>query len=168
MMSALDWLRDSDVTVSLLSRERRARDLVIDAFIEIAAGGSPTRFAVEQKPRAPYPNELTRFAALRSALEPLGHPLMIVPYVPIPLGHALSEAGWSWADDQGNYDIRAPGLRLRQRRTTSPPKPTGRLLPSGSGSWAIFRSLISLNECEVGLPSPTTLARQAGVSQPRA
>ena len=167
-MDALNKLRDADVAVSLLAREHRASDARVDAVVEITADGTPVRFAVEEKLRAPYPNELRNLDHHRRNLEPIGHPLLIVPYVSMPLGRALTEAGWSWADDRGNYDIRGPGIRLSQRRTNSPPKPIRRLLPAGSGSWAIIRSLVAFRGDEEETPNATALANQARVSQPRA
>ncbi|MHB8289796.1 MAG: hypothetical protein ACYDEY_11275 [Acidimicrobiales bacterium] len=140
LTDAVGHLRDADVTVSRLARERQGSYAAVDPLVEIAAGGRAVRFVVEEKQRAPYPNEFQRLDNHRRTLERLGRPLLVVPYVPIPLGRALIEAGWSWADGQGNYDIRGPGLRLRQRGTASAPKPTRRLLPTGSGSWAIITS----------------------------
>ena len=165
---ALDKLRDADVSVSVLAGEHRASEAIVDAVVEISADGLPVRFAVEEKLRAPYPNELGHLDHHRRNLEPIGHPLLVVPYVSMPLGHALTEAGWSWADHQGNYDIRGPGIRLSQRRTNSPPKPDRRLLPAGSGSWAIIRYLVAFSGGEAEEPNATALANQARVSQPRA
>jgi hypothetical protein len=135
----------------------------------IAAGDADARFAVVEKGRAPYPNELWRLDAARSeALSQHVHPLLVVPFVSEPLGAALTTAGWSWADVQGNFDLRAPGLTLRQRRSASPPKPRRRGLPQGSGSLAIIRALIRFAPDEDEEPGATTLAAQAKVSQPRA
>jgi hypothetical protein len=94
--------------------------------------------------------------------------MLIVPFVSEPLGRVLADAGWSWADEQGNFDLRAPGLTLRQRLRTAPPKPKHRTLPRGSGSFAIIRSLIRFSEGEAEEPRAMGLAQQAGVSQPRA
>ena len=83
---------------------------------------------------APYPNELPRLDALRKALIPIGEPLLVVPFVSETLAPSLTAADWSWADEQGNFDLRAPGLVLRQRRTSTVPKMKRAGLPQGSGS----------------------------------
>lgn len=161
---ALEWIQGADVTVAVLERDHRKSA----ALVEISAGGTPVRFCVEGRLRAPYPNELRDLDDQRRTLERRGHPLLVAPYVAESLGRALIEAGWSWADDQGNYDLRAPGLRLGQRRTRSAPKPTRHLLPAGSGSWAIIRTLVAFENGGEDAPTVTALARMARVSQPRA
>jgi hypothetical protein len=63
--------------------------------------------------------------------------------------------------------LRAPGLLFRQRRLTTRPVPARRTLPRGSGSFAIIRALVRFsNDADEDLTA-TTLATQAGVSQPR-
>jgi DNA-binding transcriptional ArsR family regulator len=84
------------------------------------------------------------------------------------LGSALTAAGWSWADAEGNFDVRAPGLLLRQRQRATPPRPRRTKLPQGSGSLAIIRALIGFGEGEDEEATATALAAQAKVSQPRA
>jgi hypothetical protein len=97
----------------------------------------------------------------------LGHPLLTAPFISESLGTMLTDNGWSWADHQGNFDLRAPGMVLRQRRSNLPPAVRRITLPKGSWSLAIIRSLVRSG---VGDPVPrvTALARIAGVSQPRA
>ncbi len=80
-------------------------------------GNRSARFAVQAKSRAPYPNELERLQQSRHGLAASGHPLIVAPFISEPLGSILTRDGWSWADTQGNFDLRAPGLLLRQRRT---------------------------------------------------
>jgi hypothetical protein len=92
---------------------------------------------------------------------------MVVPFVSEPLGSILTGAGWSWADDQGNFDLRAPGLLLRQRRTATTSVPKRSSLPRGSGSFAVIRALVTFSEGEDEGPGATALAAQAHVSQPR-
>jgi len=92
---------------------------------------------------------------------------LVVPFVPEALGAALTRAGWSWADGQGDFDLRAPGLVFRQRRTQSVPRHLGRTLPTGSGSFAIIRALIRFGG-EGEEPGATALSARAGVSQARA
>ena len=132
------------------------------------AGDATARFAVEEKRRAPYPNELAGLTERQHALASGGHPLLITAFVSEALGPLLTAAGWSWADAQGNFDLRAPGLTLRQRRATAAPKARSKSLPQGSGSLAIIRALIGFRDGEGEELSATTLAARAKVSQPRA
>ena len=64
--------------------------------------------------------------------------MLVVPFVPEPLGTALTQAGWSWADAAGNFDLRADNLVLRQRSTATRPRGKASRLPQGSGSLAII------------------------------
>jgi hypothetical protein len=98
----------------------------------------------------------------------MGGPMLVAPFVSEPLASALRAAGWSWADTQGNFDLRAPGLVLRQRRTSTPPKRRRTRLPHGSGSLAIIRALIRFGQGDDEEARATALAAQAKVSQPRA
>lgn len=145
-----------------------ADDAGIDAVLEVSAGTTRSRFAVEVRGRAPYPNELTHLAAHRKRVARNGEPMLVAPFVNDALGSALRAAGWSWADSQGNFDLRAPGLVLRQRTTSTPLKPRRTKLPQGSGSLAIVRALIRFGDGGEEEPSATALAAQAKVSQPRA
>ncbi|HZT64809.1 MAG TPA: hypothetical protein VFA11_03385 [Acidimicrobiales bacterium] len=137
-------------------------------MFELVAGEARARFAAEEKGRAPYPNELRNLDRVRHALAPVGVPCLVVPFVGEALGRALTEAGWSWADTQCNFDLRAPGMVLRQRRTTAPPKPSRTALPQGPGSLAIIRTLIRFGRSETEEHTGSSLAAQARVSQPRA
>lgn len=167
LMDPLQSLQSADVTVTRVDAEPRAGTVRVDAVIELASGGVSARFAVEARRRAPYPNELAQLEGRRRVLERYGQPLLVTTYVSEPLGALLANAGWSWADAQGNYDLRAPGLRLRQRRSTGPLTHRRRELPGGTGGWAIIRALIGLGRAEQE-PGATALATRAGVSQPRA
>lgn len=140
----------------------------VNSLVEVDAGQGATRFVVQTRSRTPYPNELRDLEAHRMALATLGHPLLIVPFVSEPLGVALRQAGWSWADACGNFDLRGPGLLLRQRQTDKAPVPKRRALPRGSGGLAIIRALIRFGEGEDEEGAATALAAQAKVSQPRA
>src|SRR6266702_3840670 len=166
-MNAVRWLRESGLAVKqrepALTGDARA-----DALLEVALGGQSARFAVEVKQRAPYPSELERLRQLREALSRLGEPLLVAPFVPETLGVSLTGQGWSWADAQGDFDLRAPGLMLRQRRAVRPPKPVQTTLPRGSGSFAVIRALIRFGDGEDEELGATALAAQARVSQPRA
>jgi hypothetical protein len=98
----------------------------------------------------------------------VGEALLVASFVPETLGVALTRAGWSWADDQGNFDLRAPGLLLKQRRIASTPKSERKELPRGAGGFAIIRALIRLGEGEEGETNASSMALQAQVTQPRA
>jgi hypothetical protein len=162
-MEALRWLPKSGVDVQEVDTRGAADHPSPERVVKIAAGTNATRFAVAERARAPFPNEIARLD--RRSGE---HALLVAPFVPTSIGAALTEAGWSWADAEGHFDIRAPGLLLRQRRTSTAPKPTRRTLPQGSGSLAIIRALIRGGTTNDGRAGATALAERAGVSQPRA
>ncbi len=123
------------------------------------------RLVLEVLERAPYPAQVPRFNTRRTSLKEHGTPTLVAPYISDGLGKALVEAGWSWADGQGNFDIRAGTFRLRQRLPGSGKPSRSRRLPAGSGGLAIVRMLIH----GVGPPyNMTEVAREAGVTQPRA
>ncbi len=164
LTTVLDHIREADVNASLVAGDPGAPAGVI----EIVADGEPAlRLALEERTRAPETGEVRELGELHRLLAPYGLPLLVAPYISPPLGVALIKAGWSWADNQGNYDIRGPRLRLRQRRTYYPPKPSRQSLPRGAGSWAIVRTLIACGD-DREQTKTTILATKAGVSQPRA
>jgi len=136
----------------------------VDALVEVE--GHP--FAVEERRRVPYPSELVKLETLRARLAEFGTPLLVAPFVSDGVEGSLRRAGWSWADDAGNFDLRAAGLVLRQRTTSTPPPVKRTALPHGSGSLAIIRSLIGFSNDESEEAGATALAAQANVSQPRA
>ena len=167
LMEAARWLRDSGLTVEDLT-PADVTDAGVDAMLEVETDGRTARFAVQAKSRAPYPHELDRLKQSWPGLAARGNPLIVAPYISEPLGSILTRDGWSWADTQGNFDLRAPGLLLRQRRTSSPAAPKRKTLPRGSGSFAVIRALVGLSGGEDEESGATALAAQAGVSQPRA
>ena len=167
LMEHVRWLRDSGLEVKDLTPTDRA-DTHVDAVLDVAVGDRSARFAVEAKSRAPYPHEVERLQRSRHELEMRGHPLMIAPFISESLGSLLTRGGWSWADAQGNFDLRAPGLVARQRRASTAPPPKQRFLPRGSGSYAVIRSLVGFRGDEDEEPRATALAVRAGISQPRA
>jgi len=167
LMDAARWLRESGLEVEDLTPADRT-DAGIDAILDVSADSRGARFAVQVKSRAPYPHELERLKRMWRDLAARGHPLIVAPFISEPLGSILTEEGWAWADAQGNFDLRAPGLLLRQRRTSTPPAPNRRSLPSGSGSFAVIRALVGLPGEEREESGASALAAQAGVSQPRA
>jgi hypothetical protein len=167
-MDVVRWLRGAGIVVTWLDEPAsRAADRP-DAILDVTAGDVGARFAVEERRRMLYPNELFQLQALHHALSPDGLPLLVVPFAPETVGDALTASGWSWADEQGNFDLRAPGLTLRQRRSAAAPKARHRTLPRGSGSLGIIRALIRFSEDDARELGATWLAHQAGVSQPRA
>lgn len=164
-MEAVRWLRESGLKVEDQTAE--AIDAAVDAVLDVASDGHNARFAVQVKGRAPYPHEVESLERSRHELTERGYPLIAAPFVSESLGAILTRAGWSWADDQGNFDLRAPGLLLRQRRIATRPAPKRRSLPRGSGSFAIIRALVEFVDGEDEEPGATALAAQAGISQPR-
>jgi hypothetical protein len=166
-MEVMGSLRNSGVVVEHHDMPTDARDHA-DEVLDVLADGRRARFALEMKKRAPYPGELQRRQVSWERLSRLGHPLLVVPFVSDALGAALSKAGWSWADTQGNYDLHAPGLWLRQRRSFTAFAAKKRTLPRGAGSSAVIRALIRFRRDEAEDAGATALAEQAGVSQPRA
>lgn len=166
-MEAVRWLRESGLRVEDGAAADRSHE-GIDAILEVAAEGNSARFAVQVKRRAPYPNEVEGLERSRRELAGRGRPLLVAPFVSESLGSILTRADWSWADGQGNFDLRAPGLLLRQRRKATTPAPKRRSLPRGSGSFAVIRALAASGDGGHGDPGATALAAQAGVSQPRA
>jgi len=160
-------LREAGVSVRQL-KGRRTGDAGADAILAVEVDGVRARFAADVKSRAPYPGELRGINRKRMTLAPHGVPLLVVPFVSESTGAALTDAGWSWGDEHGNFDLRAAGLVVRQRMASSPPVRRRRTLPRGSGSYAIIRALIGQhadNDVSVGA---TSLASQTKVSQPRA
>ena len=167
LMDTVRWLRESGLTVEDFTPADGA-NAGVDAILEVKTDDRGARFAVQAKSRAPYPHELERLKQSSHGLAAHGYPLIVAPYISEPLGSILTTDGWSWADTQGNFDLRAPGLLLRQRRTSTPPASKRRTLPRGSGSFAVVRALVGFSGGEDEEPGATALAAQAGVSQPRA
>ena len=115
----------------------------LDAIFDLRIDDHTARFAVEQKRRCPYPGELSQLLD-RAVLTRGALPMLVAPGVTASVAERLVGAGWSWADGEGSFDLRAPGLRLRQQavqRRTDHPAPT--TLPRGPGSWGVIRSLIA-------------------------
>jgi hypothetical protein len=164
LMEVIRWLRESGLRVKDCAESGIERAGVV---LDVATGEQGARFVAEWKSRAPYPHEVERLHRTWQELALRGHPLLTAPFISESLGTMLTGIGWSWADDQGNFDLRAPGLVLRQRRTTIPPVSRRTTLPSGSGSLAIIRFLVGSGTAGA-VPGVTELARVAGVSQPRA
>lgn len=159
-------LREAGIAVRQLGG--RTGDAGPDAILDVEVDGVRARFAAEVRSRAPYPGELHAVDRKWQTLAVNGSPLLVVPFVSEPAGAALTEAGWSWGDEYGNFDLRAPGLVVRQRIASSPPPPKRRTLPHGSGSFAVIRALIGMRGDDNASVGVTALAGHAKVSQPRA
>jgi hypothetical protein len=166
LMDAVRWLRESGLRVEDLSPAGEV-DTGVDSILNVAAGDRSARFSVQAKSRAPYPNEVERLQRSWHGLAQYGQPLMIAPFISESLGSLLTGGGWSWADAQGNFDLRAPGLIFRQRRASTAPAPKRRSLPRGSGSYAVIRALVAFSSGEDEDHGATSLAAQIGISQPR-
>ncbi len=163
-MTLLNSLRKAGLSVGVARDAPATAGVRADAVVDVEG----CSFVVEERGRVPYPSELDKLEVLRARLAEVGTPLLVVPFASDGVGDSLRRAGWSWADDAGNFDLRAAGLVLRQRTTNlSPPVKTA-ALPQGSGSLAIIRSLIGFSDDETEEASATALAAQAHVSQPRA
>lgn len=165
LIQVLEDLTASDVEPRL--EITSAADSSSDGRLTLDVDGRSVVFAIERKERAPYPNEIARLEPMRERVALTGHPLLAAPFVNQNVGDALAAAGWSWADDHGNYSLSAPGVRLRSRAVTEPDRPKRRQLPTGSGSGAIIRELVHARRDEP-LPTVTAVANLAQVSQPRA
>ena len=163
-MTLLNSLRKAGVSVEAVRDPPATAGVRVDAVVDVEG----CTFVVEERGRAPYPSELDKLEGLRARLAEVGTPVFVVPFVSDAVGDSLRRAGWSWADDAGNFDLRAPGVVLRQRTTNISPPVKSTALPQGSGSLAIIRSLIGFSADETEEASATTLAAQANVSQPRA
>lgn len=167
LLQVLSVLEAAGATVRV-ERERRVDDRRIDAILDLTLGKVRAKFAIDEKRRAPYPNELPKLEPMRTSLTEVGTPMLVVPFVAEALGAALTTAGWSWADAAGNFDLRSDQLVMRQRSTTTPPRTKASRLPQGSGSLAIIRTLIALRRETDEDSGATAIAGRVGVSQPRA
>lgn len=163
LIDVLKHLEEADVHASVLATEKERPGAIVDLELD----GIRRRFVVEVRNRAPYPSELPSLEERRARFLTLGHPLLVAPYVSASLATRLTQTGWSWADQSGNFDIRAPQLRAKQRLNTKPPKPTRSRIPRGPGALAIIRFLI--HEPAPDQPfGHEELSKIGRVSQPRA
>lgn len=162
LLNLNDQLRAAGARVQTRSRV----DARVDAILEVELDGAKRRFAVEYKRRPLYPSQVPELERTRRKVERLGTPLLVAPYISEGLGRSLVSHGWSWADEHGNFDLRAPRLRLRQRLTRGAAPSTRGLLPRRGGGLAIVRALIARFEAEP--MGATELARLTGVTQARA
>lgn len=127
----------------------------------MSLGGRRQVLVLKRRSRAPYPGEVAGLDLDRAQLAAFGLPLLISDHVTAATGRKLSEAGWSWADRDGNMDIRGRGLLVRQRETTRAKRRHSATLPFGPSSLALLRWLAS-HEKDIWRTSE--LANCAGVS----
>lgn len=164
LMNLVEQLEEAGAEVSVARRP--AGDF--DALLKVDLDDVQGTFAVEIRSRPPYPNELDVFLTMHKRLENHGVPLLYAPAISEKLGQRLLEHGWSWADSAGNFELRAPGIRLRNRAPGKAPiKARRSSIPHGPGALTIIRFLIN-DRNEWGAFGPTHLANIAQVSQPRA
>jgi DNA-binding transcriptional ArsR family regulator len=164
-MSVIEDLRGAGVAARV--RVEHGRHDLIDGYLELDVDGQHVTLAIEQKTRAPYPNEVPHLQAQQERIAQVARPLLAAPFISSTVGEALAATGWSWADEHGNYSLVAPGLRLRHRSASKPARAASRNLSTGSGSGAIIRQLIDDRQGQP-IPAVSALARITGVSQPRA
>lgn len=140
-----------------------------DALLEVDDGGQQWTFAVEVRARAPYPNEVAERRPRHTEMGTLGERLLVAPFITEGTGDRLTRAGWSWADIEGNLHLRSQGLLVHQRRPQQTrPARMAKGIPQGIGGLGIVRALLRFVEGEAEPRDVTGLARQAGVTQPRA
>lgn len=166
LMDVIPWLKEAGLSARRLATGPSNSDSGADLLLEVSEGDRTWAFVVQVKHRSPYPNEVADLESQRTQLEHLGKPMLIVPFVTEGTGEKLTEAGWSWADLEGNFHLRAPGLLVHQRRPRAQKAPS-KTIPQGPGSLSIIRSLIRFAEGEA-VTNATAFAKQVGVSQPRA
>lgn len=164
LMDVVRHLEASGLSVDNVATEMATSDHArVDAVLGLTVDGKYVRLLVEQRQRAPYPGEIARLANRHQDLHGHGVPMLVASFVGDEVGRRLVAAGWSWADGEGNYDIRADGIRLRQRLAHKSTAPIRHTLPRGRGGWAVIRWLIVNGD----VTSLTELSLQADVSQPR-
>jgi hypothetical protein len=165
LIELADHLQEAGAKARLVRRP--AGDF--DALLQVDVDGIEGTFAVEIRSRPPYPNELDVFLSMHNHLAKFGVPLLFAPSISEGLGLRLVKHGWSWADSRGYFELRAPGIRLKNRAPSKAPAihPRRTSLPQGPGALSIVRFLIR-DRNEWGGFGPTHLANIAQVSQPRA
>jgi hypothetical protein len=138
----------------------------IDAIWDVQLDNAGRRFAVEYRQRAPYPSELPLLEPVRTRLARHGRPLLAAPYISEGVGDNLRAHEWSWADEQGNVDLRAPDFQLRYRISRILPPHRLKGFPRSGAGLAIVRLLVS--KFAAGSPRSSDLAKTVGVTQARA
>jgi hypothetical protein len=136
------------------------------ASLTLDLDGAVVELEVEERRRSPNPADVAKLARPVSGRMARHRPMLVAPFISPSLGDALIEAGWSWADAVGNFDIKAPRFRLRQRLVLKRPPRQPRELPGGAGSIAIQRWLLSKAPLDERIV-PSVLTEVGRVSQPR-
>lgn len=117
------------------------------------------RFLIENRGRAPYPNELNAWPPLQRTQR-----LLLCDYVSQPLADRLVDIGWSFADDSGNIHLQDAGLLIERRRRRTPSK--GRIsLPQGRAGLLLIRTVVA--ERNLQRFAPSELAAQLELPRPR-
>lgn len=169
IMNLLRILESSGVEVvdvdHEVARHTGAGTRVVDAVIRIRIDDREEKLIVETRQRAPYRGEIANLPLWGRSEPRDGVPVLVAPFISESVGQALVGAGWCWADQGGNCDIRTRGLRLVRRTSNKPERTARSSLPGGKGGLTIVRWLVSGGKKPVGA---TELAEIAGVSQPRA
>src|SRR5665811_1574424 len=156
-MNLTQSLREAGFSARVLSSD----DNGIDTLLEVGDGDRQWTFAVETKARAPYPNEVEDLESLRLQLAAHGEPLLVGPFITEGTGEKLADAGWSWADFEGNLHLRASGLLAHQRRLRQTRRaPSTKSLPQGTGGLGIIRGLLGFVKGEAQPIDATGLAQQ--------
>jgi hypothetical protein len=144
-----DVVRDLEGIGARVALAENPAPIGFDAFLEVHLDDRTAHFAVEDKRRNPYPGELGQLLNRAIVAPPGAVPLLAAPGVSESVAQRLIASGWSWADGEGSFDLRAPGFRLRQRAVQRrPERPAPTTLPRGPGSWGVMRALIAV-------PGPT-------------
>jgi len=134
------------------------------AILRVALDDIERTFAVQYRRRAPYRGELDQLREVQLTLEKFGIPLLVAPDIGPTMARELAAAGWSWADERGNYFLQAPGLRLRRTGQTRALEPTTAKLPGGVAGRRMLRWLINAWD-ESNPISVTALAERIGITQ---
>ncbi len=136
----------------------RVRVLPAHPRLDLAVEIEGQRFDIECKGRADTATTLAGIRALRQS-EPLGHPLLVVPYMGAKGASLCRDECISWTDLSGNADIRLPGLKIILKGSPNKYPATGR--PSNAfapKSARVTRELLHR------APSPVTQAELAALS----
>jgi len=138
-----------------------------DTVLSVRVGGASAIFVIEAKARAPYPSEVVRLDHAKTRLSKVGVPMLVAQYISAGEGDALVARGWSWADGQGNFDLRSGTIRLRQRISRSGPAHPRKALPRGAGGLAVIRALIARPLYRGPRLTQAGLAKLLGITQAR-
>lgn len=167
LMDVVAALQRVGLSVEVRREQQHGGGARVDGVIDVDVNGVKAAFAVEIKARAPYPNELPNLEDVRCRVAEFGAPMLVSRFISPSVGDRLSQAGWSWADREGNMDLHAPGVLVSRRQTLSPTLTVSSArLPGGAGSAALVRLMIGWPK-DCALPATVDLATRVGVSQPR-